>query len=81
MSRPLSPKARRIHIPGYTGLDAYREAGYRLLEARLAGERKPEDLIQILEHSGLRGFSDGAQVAPGASGTFTSAARRQCRRR
>jgi formate dehydrogenase len=44
-------------IPGYTGLDSYRAAGgYRLLEACLAGERKPEELIQMLEHSGLRGL-------------------------
>jgi formate dehydrogenase len=44
-------------IPEFVGLDAYRAAGgYRLLEACLAGERKPEELIQILEHSGLRGL-------------------------
>jgi formate dehydrogenase beta subunit len=44
-------------IPDFVGLDAYRAAGgYRLLEACLAGERKPEELIEILEHSGLRGL-------------------------
>jgi NADH:ubiquinone oxidoreductase subunit F (NADH-binding)/NADH:ubiquinone oxidoreductase subunit E len=44
-------------IPEFVGLDAYRGAGgYRLLEACVAGERKPEELIQILEHSGLRGL-------------------------
>jgi formate dehydrogenase len=44
-------------IPEFVGLDAYREAsGYRLLRACLAGERKPEELIEILEHSGLRGL-------------------------
>ena len=44
-------------IPEYVGLDAYRGAGgYRLLAACLAGERKPEDLIEILDHSGLRGL-------------------------
>jgi formate dehydrogenase beta subunit len=44
-------------IPNYTGVDAYRAAGgYRLLEACLAGKRKPEDLIEMLEHSGLRGL-------------------------
>jgi formate dehydrogenase len=43
--------------PQFTGLDAYRSAGgYRLLEACLAGERRPEELIEILEHSGLRGL-------------------------
>ncbi len=44
-------------IPEFVGLDAFRAAGgYRLLEACLAGERKPEELIEILEHSGLRGL-------------------------
>jgi NADH:ubiquinone oxidoreductase subunit F (NADH-binding)/NADH:ubiquinone oxidoreductase subunit E len=44
-------------IPEFVGFDAYRAAGgYRLLEACLAGERKPEQLIEILEHSGLRGL-------------------------
>jgi formate dehydrogenase beta subunit len=43
--------------PEFTGLGAYRAAGgYRLLAACLAGERKPEELIEILEHSGLRGL-------------------------
>src|SRR5215472_2952682 len=40
-------------IPQFVGFDAYRAAGgYRLLQACLAGEREPEELIQILEHSG-----------------------------
>src|SRR5215469_233610 len=44
-------------IPEFVGIDAYRAVGgYRLLEACLAGERKPEELIEILEHSGLRGL-------------------------
>jgi NADH:ubiquinone oxidoreductase subunit F (NADH-binding)/NADH:ubiquinone oxidoreductase subunit E len=44
-------------IPEFVGFDAYRATrGYRLLEACLAGERKPEELIEILEHSGLRGL-------------------------
>jgi NADH:ubiquinone oxidoreductase subunit F (NADH-binding)/NADH:ubiquinone oxidoreductase subunit E len=48
---------RHPPIPEFVGLDAYRAAGgYRLLEACLAGERKPEELIEILEHSGLRGL-------------------------
>src|ERR1700757_3538921 len=42
-------------IPEFVGFDAYRaHGGYRLLEACLAGERKPEEIIVILEHSGLR---------------------------
>src|SRR5437870_11318488 len=44
-------------IPEFIGFDAYRAAGgYRLLEACVAGERKSEELIEILEHSGLRGL-------------------------
>jgi formate dehydrogenase beta subunit len=44
-------------IPEFIGLDEYRAAGgYRLLGACLAGERKPEELIEVLEHSGLRGL-------------------------
>jgi NADH:ubiquinone oxidoreductase subunit F (NADH-binding)/NADH:ubiquinone oxidoreductase subunit E len=44
-------------IPEYIGLDAYRAAGgYRLLEACRAGRHRPEELIEILEHSGLRGL-------------------------
>jgi formate dehydrogenase beta subunit len=44
-------------IPEFVGLPAYRAAGgYRLLEACLAGQRRPEQLIEILEHSGLRGL-------------------------
>jgi NADH:ubiquinone oxidoreductase subunit F (NADH-binding)/NADH:ubiquinone oxidoreductase subunit E len=44
-------------IPEFIGLDAYRAAGgYRLLSSCLAGERRPEELIAILEHSGLRGL-------------------------
>ncbi|MGH7112534.1 MAG: NADH-ubiquinone oxidoreductase-F iron-sulfur binding region domain-containing protein [Stellaceae bacterium] len=44
-------------IPAYAGLDAYRAAGgYRLLAACRAGERRAEDIIATLEHSGLRGL-------------------------
>jgi formate dehydrogenase beta subunit len=44
-------------IPEFVGLDAYRAAGgYRLLAACLGGDRKPEELIEMLEHSGLRGL-------------------------
>jgi formate dehydrogenase len=43
--------------PAYVGLDAYRAAGgYRLLQACLAGERTRDQLIEALEHSGLRGL-------------------------
>src|SRR5439155_26054617 len=51
--------------PEFVGLDAYRSAGgYRLLGACLAGERKPEELIEILEDSGLRGLG-GARFPTG----------------
>jgi formate dehydrogenase beta subunit len=44
-------------IPDFVGLDAYRAGGgYRLLAACLTGERRPEEIIEILEHSGLRGL-------------------------
>jgi formate dehydrogenase beta subunit len=44
-------------IPDFVGLDAYRAGdGYRLLAACLTGERSPEEIIEILEHSGLRGL-------------------------
>jgi formate dehydrogenase beta subunit len=44
-------------IPEFVGFDTYRAAGgYRLLESCLTGRRQPEDLIEILEHSGLRGL-------------------------
>jgi formate dehydrogenase beta subunit len=44
-------------VPEIVGLEAYRRGGgYRLLGACLAGERGPEELIGILEHSGLRGL-------------------------
>src|ERR1700758_1835314 len=44
-------------VPSYIGIEAYRvEGGYRLLGACLAGEREAEEIIGILEHSGLRGL-------------------------
>jgi formate dehydrogenase len=44
-------------IPEFVALDTYRAAGgYRLLESCLTGQRRPEEVIEILEHSGLRGL-------------------------
>src|SRR5438270_576044 len=44
-------------LPQFTGLEPYRAAGgYLLLEACLTGGRQPEELIEILERSGLRGL-------------------------
>ncbi|MGH7047126.1 MAG: NAD(P)H-dependent oxidoreductase subunit E [Stellaceae bacterium] len=51
--------AGAIHpdIPSYTGLDAYRaDGGYRLLQTCLAGGRTRDEIIEALEHSGLRGL-------------------------
>jgi formate dehydrogenase beta subunit len=44
-------------VPEHVGFEAYRaDGGYRLLQSCLAGERRPEALIEALEHSGLRGL-------------------------
>ena len=44
-------------VPEFVGLHSYRTAGgYHLLDACLVGERDREELIEILEHSGLRGL-------------------------
>tara|TARA_Y100001934_G_scaffold275601_1_gene370454 strand:- start:1779 stop:3482 length:1704 start_codon:yes stop_codon:yes gene_type:complete len=44
-------------IPKYTDYDAYRlEGGYTLLESCLANERTPDELIEIMSGSGLRGL-------------------------
>ena len=57
VSHAVAARETQPRIPEYIGFDAYRRAGgYRLLAACLAGERKPEELIEILEHSGLRGL-------------------------
>ncbi len=43
--------------PEYVGYDAYRAAGgYRLIADCLAGKHAPEQLIETMEHSGLRGL-------------------------
>jgi len=44
-------------IPGYTDFEAYQaEGGYKLLRACLAGERTPEEIIEILSDASLRGL-------------------------
>ena len=49
--------ATHVPVPTYTGLDSYRAyGGYRLLQSCLAGERTREQVIEALEHSGLRGL-------------------------
>ncbi len=45
------------HAPDYTGFDAYVAAGgYALLKDCLAGNRSPDDLVKVMEDSGLRGL-------------------------
>ncbi len=51
--------AGHVHpsAPEFIGLHAYRGAGgYRLLRACLAGAYKRDEIIEALEHSGLRGL-------------------------
>jgi len=44
-------------IPAHTDLDTYRsQGGYGLLQQCLGGDRAVEDIISILENSGLRGL-------------------------
>ena len=44
-------------VPEFVGLHNYRvEGGYHLLQACLAGERTRDQVIEALEHSGLRGL-------------------------
>jgi NADH:ubiquinone oxidoreductase subunit F (NADH-binding)/NADH:ubiquinone oxidoreductase subunit E len=44
-------------LPAYAGLDAYRAGGgYRLLQSCRAGEQGPEQVMDALEKSGLRGL-------------------------
>jgi formate dehydrogenase beta subunit len=44
-------------LPGYEEYDAYRRnGGYAVLRACVAGERNVEDVIRVMENSGLRGL-------------------------
>jgi formate dehydrogenase len=61
------------HAPSYKDFGAYRaEGGYALLADCLAGKRKPEDLIAIMEGSGLRGLG-GAGFPSGRKWKFVRA--------
>jgi len=45
------------HAPAFTSFEDYtKDGGYSLLRACLAGEKKPDDLVKIMEDSGLRGL-------------------------
>ncbi|MFO1059799.1 MAG: NAD(P)H-dependent oxidoreductase subunit E [Dongiaceae bacterium] len=64
--------AGHVHpvVPAYEGLEAYRATGgYRLLAACQAGQRTPEELIGLLEESGLRGLG-GAGFPSGRKWRF-----------
>ncbi|MFQ6018115.1 MAG: NAD(P)H-dependent oxidoreductase subunit E [Kiloniellaceae bacterium] len=52
-------EAGHIHpeIPDYKGFDGYlADGGYALLKDCHGGKRDPEDLVKVMEDSGLRGF-------------------------
>jgi NADH:ubiquinone oxidoreductase subunit F (NADH-binding)/NADH:ubiquinone oxidoreductase subunit E len=52
-----SGSGRQPIIPDYRVFETYRkQGGYRLLTACLAGERTPEELIDLLSNAGLRGL-------------------------
>ncbi len=64
----LSPE-----IPAYTALAAYREGGgYRLLQDCLDGRRTADEIIAVLEDSGLRGLG-GAGFPAGRKWRFVRA--------
>ena len=49
--------SREPVVPAHIGLDEYvKNGGYRLYRACLAGERSAEDVIALMEGSGLRGL-------------------------
>jgi hypothetical protein len=61
------------HIPPFPSFDAYREGGgYRLLSDCLDGTRAVEDILQLMENSGLRGLG-GAGFPTGRKWRFVRA--------
>ena len=60
---------KNVDVPNSQALEIYRSrGGYRALEKALQ-EIKPDDLIEIVKRSGLRGRG-GAGFPPGAKGGF-----------
>ncbi len=61
---------RHAHMPDYVKLDAYlADGGYALLKACRAGDKTPEDLMDILSEAGLRGLG-GAGFPAGTKWKF-----------
>jgi formate dehydrogenase len=66
-------RATHPAIPTYTGYDAYvADGGYALLRECLDGKRSPEDIIKVLDDSGLRGLG-GAGFPAGRKWTIVRA--------
>jgi formate dehydrogenase len=66
-------RATHPAIPTYTGYDPYvADGGYALLRECLDGKRSPEDIIKVLDDSGLRGLG-GAGFPAGRKWTIVRA--------
>jgi formate dehydrogenase len=57
VTRAVESKHTHPEIPAYIDFDTYqKDGGYSLLRDCLAGQKTPEDLIKVMEDSGLRGL-------------------------
>jgi NADH:ubiquinone oxidoreductase subunit F (NADH-binding)/NADH:ubiquinone oxidoreductase subunit E len=73
ISNAVLDNATHPHIPAYPDFDAYRaDGGYKLLTECLDGTRAIEDVIKIMEDSGLRGLG-GAGFPTGRKWRFVRA--------
>jgi len=70
VSAAVSAGEAHAPVSAYIGLHTYRvEGGYHLLQSCLAGERTRDQVIEALEHSGLRGLG-GAGFPTGRKWRF-----------
>jgi formate dehydrogenase beta subunit len=70
VSAAVSAGETHAPVSAYIGLHTYRvEGGYHLLQSCLAGERTRDQVIEALEHSGLRGLG-GAGFPTGRKWRF-----------